>query len=204
MVGRIIVLLLLIFVLAAGGLIWFDYLNVIDAKALLAPVYKRIPFLAGESRTQPESTPTELLNLDAERLTMRLMTMDLRNLELDTRERELAIFRSQIEQMAQEVEEQKIALADLEKSLRAQAEDAENKDSIVDTIARNLTSMPPERAVGILAETEDQQVIDILRKTEEIAAAAGTRSIVPYWLSLMEPSRAAEIQRKMAGRPARL
>jgi flagellar protein FlbB len=64
--------------------------------------------------------------------------------------------------------------------------------------------MPPVRAVSILSEMDDQDVIDVLRKTEELARAEGTSSIVPFWFSLMEPVRAAELQRKMAGRPQSL
>jgi flagellar protein FlbB len=64
--------------------------------------------------------------------------------------------------------------------------------------------MPPERAVGIMATMDDQLVIDVLRKTEELAQAEGTSSIVSYWLSLMEPARAGELQRKMAGKPQTL
>jgi flagellar protein FlbB len=106
--------------------------------------------------------------------------------------------------MAQELEERQKAVEEQEKSLRAQADDAENKDSNVERNARNLNGMPPERAVAIMAAMDDQDIIDILRKTEEIAQAEGASSIVPYWLSLMEPGRAAELQRKMAGRPSRL
>jgi flagellar protein FlbB len=66
--------------------------------------------------------------------------------------------------------------------------------------------MDPERAVGIMAAMDDQLVIDVFRKTEEIAQAEGTTSIVSYWLSLMAgtaegAARAAELQRKMAARP---
>jgi flagellar protein FlbB len=64
--------------------------------------------------------------------------------------------------------------------------------------------MPPERAVGIIAAMDDQLVIDVFRKTEEIAQAEGTTSIVSYWMSLMPPDRAAELQRKMAARPPSL
>ena len=204
MIGRVIALLLLIAVLALGGLIWFDYLNVVDAKTILAPIYKYIPFIGRQGRTQPKSTPQELLNLDAERLAVRLEALELRNMELDTRQRDLNLRYGEIEQMAQELEERQKALEEQEKSLRAQAEDAENKDSNVERNARNLNGMPPERAVAIMAAMDDQDVIDILRKTEEIAQAEGTSSIVSYWLSLMEPKRAAELQRKMAGRPPSL
>jgi flagellar protein FlbB len=57
--------------------------------------------------------------------------------------------------------------------------------------------------VGIISAMDDQDVIDVLRKTEEIAQAEGTSSIVSYWLSLMDPKRAADLQRKMASRPNR-
>jgi flagellar protein FlbB len=64
--------------------------------------------------------------------------------------------------------------------------------------------MPPQNAVGIIALLDDQDAIDVIRKTEEIAQAEGTASIVPFWFSLMEPAKAAELQRKMAGRPPSL
>jgi flagellar protein FlbB len=55
-----------------------------------------------------------------------------------------------------------------------------------------------------MAEMDDQNVIDVLRRTEEIAQAEGTASIVAFWLSLMDPVRAAELQRKMVNRPSAL
>jgi flagellar protein FlbB len=204
MIGRSIVLLLLIGILSVGGIIWFDYLNVIDAKAALAPIYKHIPFIPGEVRTQPKTEPDEVLNLDAERLAIIIERMELRNLEMDTREKDLENQYGLMVQMAQEIEEQKKALEEMEKSIRAGVADAENKDRNVEQNARYLTGMPPQNAVGILAALDDQDAIDVLRKTEEIARAEGTTSVVAYWLSLMEPARAAELQRKMAGRPSSL
>jgi flagellar protein FlbB len=204
MAGRIFVLLLLIFILAAGGLIWFDYLNIIDAKSVLAPYYKYIPIIGKEGRTQPKTQADDMLNLDAERLAIRLDALELQKMEMESQQRDIGIRYGEIEQMAQELEERQKALEEQEKSLRAQEDDAENKSSNVDRNARNMINMPPRNAVAILAKMDDQDVIDILRKTEEIARASDTMSIVPYWLSLMEPERAAELQRKMAGRPSKL
>ena len=201
MVGRIIVLLLLVAVLAAGGVVWFDYLNVIDARTVLAPLYR---FIGREGRTQPRTAPDEVLNLDAERLAIRLEALDLRRLEMDTRQRDLDLLFNQIVQMSQEMDERQNALDERENSLRAQAFDAENRDRNIEDNARFLTGMPPDRAVSIMANMDDQDVIDVLRKTEEMARAEGTMSIVPFWLSLMEPQRAAELQRKMVGRPQSL
>jgi flagellar protein FlbB len=201
MIGRSIVLLLLIVIVSVGGIIWFDYLNVIDAKSVLAPVYRFIPFIPGEGRVQPRIVQDEVLSLDAERLAIRLEALDLRNLEMDTRQRDLDNYYGLIEQMAQELEARQKALEDFENSLRAQALDADNKDRNVEQLARYLTGMPPQNAVNIINGLDDQNAIDIIRKTEEIAQSEGTTSIVAYWFSLMDPVRAAELQRKMAGSP---
>jgi len=204
MIGRSILLLLLIAILAAGGIIWFDYLHVIDAKTVLAPLYRFIPFIPGEGRTHEKVPYDEILNLDAERLSIRLEALELRNMEMDTRQRELDSRYGEIVQMAQELEERQNALDDRENSLRVQSQDAENKNRNIEQNARHLNNMPPQNAVNIIAALDDQDAIDVLRKTEEIAQAEGTSSIVPFWLSLMEPARAAELQRKMASRPPSL
>ena len=198
MAGRIIVLLLLVLVLAAGGVLWFDYLNIIDAKTVLSPIFG----LAGrEGRSQPAISADDILNLDAERLAVRLEALELRNMEIDTLRRDIDLRFGEISQMAQELEERQKSLDEREESLRALAADAENRDRNVDQIARYLTGMPPERAVGILSAMDDQDIIDVFRKTEEIAQAEGAMSLVSVWLSRMEPERAAELQRKMRWRP---
>ena len=210
-VGRVIVLIFLILILAGGGILWFDYLNVIDAKHVLGPVFdtlRGVPVIGrfipkGEGRTQLP-TGEELLNLDVERFAVRLEALELRNMELDKQEQDIQNRRGQIEQMAQELEERQKALDERENSLNALASDAEIKDRTVERNAINLTNMPPQRAVGILAAMDDQDVIDVFRKTDQLAEASGSSSIVPYWLSLMDPQRAAELSRKMVSRPSSL
>jgi len=204
MLGRVIVLLLLIGILSIGGIIWFDYLNVIDAKSVLAPVYKHIPFISGEGRTQPKTMPDELINLDAERLAIRLEALEYQRMEIDVLQSGIDSKQGEINQMAQELEERQKALEEWENTLKATAADAENKNKNVEQIARYLSGMPPQNAVNIIAAYDDQDAIDVLRKTEEIAQAEGTASIVSYWFSLMDPARAAVLQRKMAGRPSSL
>ncbi|MDR1506093.1 MAG: flagellar protein FlbB [Treponema sp.] len=198
MVGRIIVLLILIFVLAAGGILWLDYLTVIDAKTTLAPFYRLIN---REARTQSDLAPDEFINLDAERLAVRLEAGALRDLEMDKREAEIKAKQDEIEQMAQDIAQQQAALDDQQKSINDGLEAADTVSRNVEGVAQQLYGMPPERAVAIIAEMNDQQAIDVLRKTDEIAQRDGTGSLVPYWMSLLPPQRAAELQRKMVGRP---
>ena len=69
---------------------------------------------------------------------------------------------------------------------------------------QNLEGMQPTNAVNILVEMGDQDVIDVLRRADEKAAANNTSSMVAYWLSLMPSARAATIQRKMANKPTSL
>ena len=210
--GRIIVLIFLILILAGGGILWFDYLNVIDAKNVIGPVFnalRGVPLIGrivpqGQGRTQPPLAGEEILNLDAERFAVRMEALELRTMELDKQEQDIVNRRGQIEQMAQELEERQKAQDEREKSFNDLLSDAEIKDRTVERNAINLTNMPPERAVGILAAMDDQDVIDVFRKTDELAQASGSASIVPYWLSLMESQRAAELSRKMVSRPSSL
>ena len=209
MAGRIIVLLFLILILLGGGILWFDYLNVIDAKNVIGPVFnvlRAIPFVnriipPGDSRSQPFFSDDGVLNLDAERFAVRMEAVELRIMELEKQEQDIQNRQGQIEQMAQELEERQKALDERENSFNAMLTDAEIKDRTVERNAINLTNMPPQRAVGILEAMDDQDIIDVLRKTDELAQASGTSSIVPFWLSLMDSQRAAEISRKMLSRP---
>jgi flagellar protein FlbB len=203
MLGRVIVLLLLIVVLAVGGIMWFDYLNVIDAKTVLAPVYRLIGLAP---RSGDPLVPEEEISLDAERLAIRLEALELRGFEMYKQEEDIISRQGEIEQMAQELADREKALNERENSFNAMVEASEIRDRNIEQNARLLNGMQPARAVGIMAAMDDQDVIDVFRKTEEIAQAEGTTSIVSYWLSLMAETpegaaRAAELQRKMAGRP---
>ena len=197
-IGRIIVLIILILVMAGGGLVWFDYLGVIDAKTVLAPVYR---FFGREGRTQSPADPDELLSLDAERLAIRLEALALYELELDTRNQDIQTRRGEIEQMAQEVEVRQKAVEDQEKTFNDMRQQAEDKARNVEQNAGYLTNMPPANAVEIINRMEDQEAIDVLRMTEDIAQRAGTTSLVSVWLQQMPAERAATLQRKMAGSP---
>lgn len=199
--GKIIVLLLLIIAMAAGGIVWFDYLNVIDAKTMLSPLYR---FIGREGRNQETASAVEVLSLDSERFAVRLEALDLRNAELEKEEQSMFSRQGEIEQMAQELEERQKSLEEREKSFNALVKEAENKGKNVEQNARYLTGMPPQNAVEIIGKMDDQDAIDVFRKAEEIAQAEGAASIVSYWISLLPPDRAANLQRKMAGRPQSL
>jgi flagellar protein FlbB len=197
-VGRSLLLLLLILIISAGGLLWFDYLNVIDIKTTLAPVYRRFGLGA---RTQGSVPRSEAIDLDAERLAVRLETLDLRELEMKKQEEEIKRRQAQIEQMSAELEDRQKGLDERENSMNALSREAASYERNIEQSARYLNNMQPMNAVAIIEAMDDQEAIDIMRKVDEIAAAEGAASIVSYWLSQLPPARAAEIQRKMSVRP---
>jgi flagellar protein FlbB len=196
--GRAVVLMLLILALMGGGLLWFDYLGMIDAKGILSPVYRllgvRVRPIQRSLNESPDLLEDERRKKLEETLLLREQEIEKRNSDADAKD-------AQVSQKAQDLEDRERALADQEKSFNDRVKEAETREVNVEQNARLLTGMPPENAVKILEAMGDQDVIDILRKVGNIASEAGEDSIVPYWLSKMEPGRAARIQRKMTEKP---
>ncbi len=196
--GRALLLILLILALAAGGLAWFDYLGLVDAKVVLGPVYRAMGIPAKRGAAIPAESPALL---DEERFAKRLQSLDIRSEELDKRESDIAKAESEVGQKAQQLEERAKAIDDREKSFNETVKQYDDRKANIDQNALYLTGMPPTKAVEILKSLDDQSVIDIFRAVEAQAKASGNVSIVPYWLSLMPPDRSADIQRKMTIKP---
>lgn len=201
--GKSFVLILIILILILGGLLWFDYLGIIHVKSVFAPVYKLIGKEPQTSITSTQSEPL-IANLDQDRLNKQLQAIDIRIEELDKRESDLEANEKQNEQIAAELAEREKNQEEREKTFNLTLKKYDDKEVNIEQIANNLNGMRPEAAVGILEAMDDQIVIDVLRKVEEMAAEGGTASMGSYWLSLMPSDRAAEIQRKMISKPETL
>ena len=201
--GKSIVLLLIIFILIIGGLLWFDYLGVVQVKSMFAPVYKMLGKEPQSSVTATQTAPLSA-NLDEARLRKQKEANDIFKEELDKREADIKLLEQQNAQIASELAEREKNQEEREKTFNLNVKKYDDKNVNVEQIANNLNGMRPEAAVDILTAMDDQTVIDVLRKVEELAKASGSASMVSYWLSLMDPSRAAEIQRKMISKPESL
>jgi len=202
--GKTIVLLILVVILILGGLLWFDYLGVINAKSMFAPFYRMIG--KEPQTTVTKTTSAELLqaDLDDERLAKRLEELSLRSEELDKRELDIQALEAENNQIAQELEERRISQEEREKTFNNIQKMYDDRNVNIRKNAENLNGMAPANAVAILNEMDDQDIIDTLRMVDQIAAEEGTSSMVSYWLSLMPASRVAELQRKMANKPTSL
>jgi flagellar protein FlbB len=189
---RVLVLLLLVVVIALGGLVWFDYLGVIDARQTLAPLFRLI------RREEVVVDAEDPLLLEKERLAKQIEALSLRSEELSSGQRQLEDREAELTQKVEQMQRREQALDDREKVFNERVEAFENRRDNLRQNAEYLVGMPPQNAVKILLEMEDQYVIDLFRIAEEQARSAGETSLVAYWLSLMPADRAATLQRKMA------
>lgn len=195
--AKIVALLALILLLILAGFIWFDYLGVLDAKRAISPLYRLF------GRSVPEGVvSTADPDLDADRYAKRLEALGERAEELDKKDAELQEKEKDHERVSQELDERLRALEDKEKSYNLLVAETNERRGNVRKIAEYVSGMPPESAVKILLKTDDQDVIEVFRMVDAAARQRGVNSLVPYCLSLMPPDRAAEIQRKMANKPA--
>lgn len=194
---RIFLLLLLILVLAFGGLIWFDYLGIVDVKDVLSPVFSLVG-LRGRTRVEQLEDP---LLLDRERLEKQWEALELRAEELDNREAAVEEREAELLAMAEELDEREEALEQRENSFNERLAQYENRSRNIRTVAQDLSNMPPEQAVARLEAMDDQLVIDILRSARQLAEEQGEASLVPFWLSMMPPERAATLSRKAVLKP---
>lgn len=199
--GKSILLIILIVVLVLFGLLWFDYLGIIHAKRAFSPLFKLAGLSPQTSVSASSSKELVEADLDNDRFAKRLEALDIRSQELAKRESEVKEREDANAQIAQELEDKEKTQAEREKTFNNLVKKYDDRSVNIEQIVANLNGMPPKSAVGILIEMDDQDVIDVLRRADEIAAASGESSTVAYWLSLMPSDRAAEISRKMANKP---
>jgi flagellar protein FlbB len=191
---RIVILLLLLIVLTLGGIVWFDYLGVLDAKSLLSPVYRL--FGVGARAGQVSADDPNLL--ERERLGKLSEAISLRQQDQDKREADLLKKERELNQLAEDLKDRETAEQEKEKAFNDRVNAFENRRVNLVQNSRYLTGMPPKNAVDIMLKMDDQDIIDIFRITEQEAARTGEDSPVAYWLSQMPADRAATLERKMA------
>jgi flagellar protein FlbB len=103
----------------------------------------------------------------------------------------------EVQQKEQEINEIKAGVMAERKKLAMMAQDIEDRNTKVADLANKVGNMPPEKAVEMMVNWRDFDIIDVLRQMDRNAAATGTPSITPFLLTLFTPERRAEIARKM-------
>jgi flagellar protein FlbB len=201
--SRFLGYLLLIGALLSTLLLWLDIIGVADSRTMFMPVFVALG-LAPESPTM--SSPGELF-LENERIQKEREEIQLRSEEIDQKSQELESRKLELDAKESALNEKEKSLLEREIALQSRLQRYDNKRANLETVSRYLTGMPPADAVRILSAMSDQDMIDVLRVTEELAAQQGEQSLVSFWLSLLSrtgqegAARAAEIQVKLVRRP---
>ena len=197
-IAKIFFLLVLILALIIGGLIWLDFLGIIDVKKQLSPITS----IFGIEPTSEVDQPFSPLLLDADRLTKEWQAIAIERSELENTTNELDLREAEVRQLESEVNEKESSLEERQNSLIEAIRQYDNKVANLEQTARYMMGMPPADAVAIMDEYDLRDLVDLLRTSERLSREAGEASLVAYWLSLMpDRERAAEIQRLMVEKP---
>jgi len=188
---------LLILALCAVGLLWLDILGLVDARAMAIPLLKTVGFTSTDRQINAEDP----LLLDRERLLKLQDSLVLTKEDLLLQETDLKKQNEELLQKVNSLTEREKAQDDRENSFNQIQKQADDRRANLVQNSTYLNSMPPSKAVPILLQLDDQDLIDLLRVTEAEAKAQGQTSIVSAWIALMPAERAATIQRKMARKP---
>lgn len=197
MVGKSILLLLLIIALVIGGIIWFDFLGIIDRGTSLNFITDKI----GLSSPEEVEDEDNIYLLDAVRLVKEREALNRREIALNSREENIILNEAKNKQVLDELTEKESALNDKEKSLSEALNRYDDEQENLETTVKNLVAMPPKTVVGILDNYEILKVVDTLRKEDEIALTEGRNSNSSVWIMFMDPKRAAEVQNMMIKKP---
>ncbi|MDA3956579.1 MAG: hypothetical protein PF479_07615, partial [Oceanispirochaeta sp.] len=112
-VAKILFLIILIVVLILGGLLWVDFLGLIDARETLAPVLKMVRIDVPEAVEQPD----DLYLLDKERLGKQQEALDIFEASLVAREEGILLREAELEELTSQLEEKQKSIEEKEKSL---------------------------------------------------------------------------------------
>ena len=184
--GKTIVLLILVIILILGGLLWFDYLGVVHAKSLFAPIYKLFGLAPQTSTPVTQNDPSLMSNLDDDRLAKRLESLEIRAQELDKREEDL---RSECPKLVIDIDSQNAKLNDTVLDLNPPKEDVKTvceeckagkrgcvacKKQLAKNIIEELRPIREKRAYY---EAHPEEVDKILMKGTEKARAVAKETM---------------------------
>jgi flagellar protein FlbB len=207
-IARVITLLILIAVLSVVGLLWLNWLGVINTGEHFGGISRF--FNIGASKRTVDVNDPELMA--RERFNKEIETLRSLEFEVGQRMADLTVNENRLNQWEAELTERERLLRERELVItNAEGRYADREVNLLQN-ARYLTNMPPQQAIQILLGMEDHDVIDTLRAAERLAANNGTASMVPVWLMMIaqlpdtdanavpNAQRAADVVRLMAMR----
>jgi flagellar protein FlbB len=186
---RIFVLLLIVVLLFILGFFVLNSLGIVDARTFLSPFYSLFNIKA-ETKIDVEDP----MLLSKQRLAKDYEAVDLLQQEVSKLQAEVNNKNSEVNQKMEDLSEREKQLSEREKLLNQQSKEGDDRMRRLEQMSSQFLGMPPKDAVNVMLKMNVQEVIEVMKVTERMAQQQGVDSIVPYWLSIMPPDKAAEIQ----------
>ncbi|MCL1911714.1 MAG: hypothetical protein FWG13_05870 [Leptospirales bacterium] len=183
---KIIYLVIMIFFISASGIIWLDYIGLLDISDKFNLFRGKPELVTDAAGDEPSLIDREKLEKEQQALNSREEGLNKREALLKERENELA---TEQEKLA----EQKKGLEIEQKKLADRKNEHAGYEKNIKVLADKIANMPPEESVKIMTGWDDPVIIDVLRQMDVDAAAAGSSSITSYLITLMPKEKASRV-----------
>ncbi|MDH4199353.1 MAG: hypothetical protein OEV66_03145 [Spirochaetia bacterium] len=188
---RRLVILLLISILFAGSLLLFvlDKVGVVQASHYLKFLQPKNP-----DKLEDTEYPAEVDKVAYQKMADKLQEKEEKIAQKEAKMQEMM---DNLKNQQTEINTVKKNIDEERASLKLLAQDLTNRDKKVRDIAAKVMNMPPDKAVEMMTNWRDFDIIDVFRKMDILSEEEGVPQITPYMLTLFTPERRAEISRKM-------
>lgn len=186
MIGLLV--LTIVFGLTMLGYV-LNFVGLVNASEILPFLQAKNPPLVRDSEFPTEMEKQRFQNWE-ERLAQQEESMNEKQEQMEAQLKE-------IEQQMSEIERTKEGLLLEKNRLEMLISDKTERNQKIADMANKVTNMPPEKAVEMMNNWVDFDIIDVLRQIDKKSEEDGSFSLTPYLLTLFAPERRAEITRKM-------
>lgn len=140
-----------------------------------------------------KESPTEMEKIEfqkkEEKLKEEREELELIRKELDQEKGKLKAQREELEQLKNNIRVK-------EKRLKEQEKESETREEQIRIIAQKVSSMPPAKAVEMLVNWPDTDIIEVFKQMDKNAEEEGRQTITTYLLTLFEPARRSVLANK--------
>ncbi len=186
---KVAVLLIVNIIIASSVLYFLDFMKIINFNTIFNEI-------TGKEITAPARVEDPLL-LEKEELNKKWELLTIKELELSNIDQILIESNLTLQTEQQQLQNDREAFINEQTLVALQKEEQNTYDIKVADVATQIAGMPPQTAAELLDLQDDLQVVDVFKKMDEIAAAAGQASTVAFLLTLMDRDKAARVQTLM-------
>ncbi len=185
-----VAMLLIVNVIIASSMLYFlDFMKIINYRNIFNEI-------TGKEITAPARVEDPLL-LEKEELNKKWELLTIKEIELSNIDQTLVSSNLALQTEQQQLQNDREAFINEQTLIAIEKEEQNTYDIKITDVATQISGMPPQTAAELLDLQDDLQVVDIFKKMDEIAAAAGQSSTVPFLLTLMNRDKAARVQTLM-------